>query len=244
MTKLIGLALTNLLMISVAWAATFVPVPMERLVQPADVIIMGDYLTKKFVELEDGTIATEARFKLEREIGLDAAEFGLTEVKVYYPGGVLKDRGTYVDGAPEFVPGEKSVVLLAQGSDGRLWVQGMAMGTFKLVKVGQKTLMINSVFPSNPELSAWEVGKFLRLVSSVKQDGLREVQSDKYLREMEKERIRPRTSSAGGNSRSIASDGASQDNGAEPNVMSSFWLLALFGALGALFTWWRRGNVR
>jgi hypothetical protein len=124
------LVLANILLISVAWATTFQPLPVEKLIAPADAILLGDFLTSKTVELEDGTLATEARFKIEKELGLDAEDFGLSEIKVFYPGGKRGDKVVTVEGAPSFVPGEKNVVLLSLQADGRLWVQGLAMGTF------------------------------------------------------------------------------------------------------------------
>jgi len=221
MKTFLKLVTANLLVVSATWATTFQPVPIEKLIQPADAILVGDFLSSKTVELEDGTLATEARFKIEKETGLDAEDFGLTEIKVFYPGGKLHDRVQMIDGAPQFISGEKNVVFLNQHEDGRLWVQGLAMGTFKVVKIGQQTLLINSVFPSHPELSRQDMDKFLRKVSNLKAKPLKAVYSDKYTHELEKDRLRT-VADERGNSRSIASTSEDKDNKAEPNVMSSF----------------------
>jgi hypothetical protein len=238
------LVLANLLMISIAWGTTFQPLPVEKLIGPADAILLGDFLTSKTVELDDGTLATEARFKIEKELGLDAEDFGLSEIKVFYPGGKRGDRIVQVEGAPTFVPGEKNVVFLTLQPDGRLWVQGLAMGTFKVVRVGGTTMLINAVFPSHPEISRQELGKFLRKVADIKGKSLKEIQSDKYVLESQKERSRKVSGSGQGNSRSIASVENGKENGAEPNVMNSFWLLMILGFLGAFMTWWGRQKMR
>jgi hypothetical protein len=243
MKRFITLVLTNLLAISSAWATTFQPVPLEKMIAPADAIMLGDFLQSKPLELEDGTIATEARFKIDKEIGLDAEDFGLSEVKVYYPGGKLKQRSSIIEGSPSFVPGEKNVLLLSQGEDGRLWIQGLAMGTFKVVRIGKQTVLINPVFPSHPELSRIEMTKFMRKVSTIKDKPLKEIYSDKYIRENEKDRTRV-VSSEEGNSRSIASQTDKRENSKEPNLMNSFWLLAIMGFLGAFASWWRRDKSR
>ncbi|MFP5491271.1 MAG: hypothetical protein ACLGG0_07200 [Bacteriovoracia bacterium] len=243
MKRFATLVLTNLLVITSAWATTFQPVPLDKLIAPADAIMLGDFLQSKSVELEDGMIVTEARFKIDKEIGLDAEDFGLTEVKVYYPGGKLKERSSFIEGTPSFVPGEKNVLLLTQGQDGRLWVQGLAMGTFKVVRIGKQTVLINPVFPSHPELSRIEMSKFMRKVSSIKEKPLKEIYSDKYIRENEKDRTRT-VATEEGNSRSIASNSDKRENTKEPNLMNSFWLLMILGFLGAFAGWWRRGKTR
>ncbi len=244
MNTLKRLVLANIVMISAAWATTFQPVPLDKMLAPADAILLGDFLTSKTVELEDGSLATEARFKIEKELGLDAEDFGLSEIKVFYPGGKLGTRTTQVEGVPSFVPGEKNVVLLSLQEDGRLWVQGLAMGTFKVVRLGRKTMLINSVFPAHPEISRQEMGKFLRKVSDIKGKSLKEIHSDKYVLESQKDRSRQVASVAKGNSRSIASAADGIENKTEPNVMNSFWLIMIFGFLGALTTWWGRQKMR
>lgn len=243
METLKRLVIANLLLISACWATTFQPLPVEKLIAPADAILLGDFLVSKTVELEDGSLATEARFKIEKELGLDAEDFGLSEIKVFYPGGKRGDRVVQVEGAPSFVPGEKNVIFLTQQPDGRLWVQGLAMGTFKVVRLGETTMLINSVFPAHPEISRQEIGKFLRKVSDIKGKSLKEIHSDKYVLESQKER-RQIASQAKGNSRSIASVGNGTENRTEPNVMNSFWLLMILGFLGALATWWGRQKMR
>lgn len=236
--------LTNLLIISNTWATSFQQVPLDKLIQPADAVLLGDFLKSKSIQLEDGMIATEARFKIDKEMGLDAEDFGLSEVKVYFPGGAIEGRSTHVEGAPSFVPGEKNMLLLTQGEDGRLWIQGLAMGTFKVVRIGSQTVLINSVFPMSPELSKLEISKFIRKVSAIKEKPFKEIYSDKYVRELEKDRYRP-VNQETGNSRSIASDGDKRENRhQEPNVMNSFWLLMILGFLGAFAGWWRREKTR
>jgi hypothetical protein len=237
------LVITNFFAIS-AWATSFQVVPLDKLLTPADAILLGDYLNSKSVELEDGMIATEAVFKIEKELGLDAEDFGLSEIKVYYPGGKVGDKVVSIEGTPQFISGEKSLLLLTNGPDGRIWVQGLAMGTFKVVRVGKKSLLINSVFPGSPELSQIEITQFMRKVSAVKGENLKEINSDKYVRESEKQRSLQVASKAQGNSRSIASARDNTENRTEPNLMNSFWLVTILGFLGALTTWWGRKKMR
>ena len=236
MLKLI-LVLTNILIISTSWATTFEPVPLERLAHHADAVIIGDFLNSKTITLEDGLVATEAVFKIEKELGVDADEFGLTEIKVYYPGGVDGSEGLRIEGAPEFTPGQKSALLLTQHTDGRLWVQGMALGSFKVLRIGQKTIVVNSVFPTDSELSNIEIGQFQKKIASIKEKPFREIFSDKYFNELKKSK-RSNVSQPSGNYRSIASYSDTPENNKDSNATSSFWLLAVLGLMGVLKKWW------
>lgn len=235
--------LTNLFAVANGWATSFQVVPLEKMLVPTNAIILGDFLDSKSVELEDGTIATEARFKLEKEWGINADEYGISEIKIFFPGGEINGKGMRIEGTPRFIAGEKNILLLSQLEDGRLWIQGLAMGTFKVVRIGNQTLMVNSVFPSHSELSQIPLEQFMKKVIEVKGVALREATSDKYVRELNKDQKRM-VSSEGKNSRSIASIDGVSDNKQEPNVLDSFWLVTMLATMGVLTAWRARRKMR
>jgi hypothetical protein len=243
MSTFIKLVFTNVLVISIGWATTYQPVSIEKMVTGADAILMGDYLKSQTIKTEDGLVATEAIFRIEREMGIDAEEFGLSEIKVYYPGGDSGQSGVRIDGAPSFVPGEKSVLLLSQHTDGRLWIQSMALGTFKVLKIGSKTFLMNSVFPGNPELSHIEISEFIKKVGIYKDEPFKEVYTDKYTIQYKNRKNQKRDLSRG-KSRSIASQSNQIETTSEPNIMNSFWLLLILGLMGVLKKWWSRENTK
>lgn len=237
------LVLANFSVFTACWATTFMPVPLEKMIVPADAVMMGDFLRSQSVVLEDGSVATEAHFRIERELGIEADAYGISEVKVYYPGGTIKGgERLEVEGAPQFVGGEKNVLLLKQLDDGRLWIQGLAMGTFKVVRMGGTPVLVNAVFPENPALSLIPLEAFMKEVAEIKQQGLKAPLSDKYIREMEK--ARTASASSSGNSRSIASVSTTSDNNQEPNVLDSFWLVTLLASLGICTAWGARRKLR
>lgn len=237
------LVLTNLFVSSAVWATTFQAVPLEKMLVPTNAIILGDFLDSKSVQLEDGMIATEARFKLEKEWGINADEYGISEIKIFFPGGEVNGQRTRIEGTPDFIPGEKNVLLLSQLDDGRLWLQGLAMGTFKVVRIGNQNLMVNPIFPSHSELSQIPLEQFMKKVVEVKGVALRDAISDKYVRELNKDQKRMMTPD-GKNSRSIASENSLSDNKQEPNVLDSFWLVMMLATMGVLTAWRARRKMR
>jgi hypothetical protein len=228
------LVFTNLLAPVGAQATTFQPVELEKMLQTSDAVVIGDFLGAKSVQLEDGSIATENRFRIDRETGLDAFDHGFSDVLVYYPGGVDGQSAQQVIGAPRFITGEKNVLVLKALPDGRLWVQGLALGTFKVVQIGPRLMAINPVFPTHHGLSL-PLDVFQRRVADVKGRSMVAVVSDKYVLELAKERGWQPT----GNSRSVASVKGSADNNYEPNVLDSFWLITMLASMGVLVAIWR-----
>ena len=234
------LAVTNLFIVFSVYATTFQPVPLGKLLVPANAIVMADFLESQSVLLEDGTVATEAHFRLEKEWGIDAEDYGISEIKVYYPGGIINGKAMTIEGSPRFVEGEKNILLLSQREDGRLWIQGLSMGTFKVVRIGPQSMLINPIFPANPELSQIPLENFLRKVVEVKNVSLKEINSDKYVRELSKDQQRMVV----GASRSIASSSNPSGVKHEPNVLDSFWLVTMLGGLGLLAAWKSRRKSR
>ncbi len=234
-----ALVFTNLLLSSEAQATTFQPVELEKMLQTSDAVVVGDFLESRSVQLEDGTLATESRFRIDRESGLEAQDHGFADVLVYHPGGAIAESAQFVAGAPRFVTGEKNILLLKALPDGRLWVQGLALGTFKVVQIGPRLMAINPVFPTHHGLSL-PLDVFQRRVAEVKGRSMSAVISDKYVLELAKERAwLPPIERSGGNSRSVASTWAGSDNSQEPNVLDSFWLIAMLSSLGVLAAMWR-----
>jgi len=220
----------KLVFTNLVYATSFQPVPLEKMLAPANAIVVADFMDSHAIELEDGTIATEARFRLEKEWGIEAEEYGISEIKVFFPGGEINGKGLHVEGAPRFVSGEKNILLLSQQDDGRFWVQGLAMGTFKVVRAGQETLIINSIFPNNTEISQITLDAFLRKVAAVKSSPVKEIASDKYAREL----VKSQQVTKGGPGRSIAS---TEEAKHEPNVLDSFWLVTMLTVMGVCVAW-------
>ncbi len=74
------------------FATTFQIQQVDQQLRSADGLFIGHYLKKKYVQLEDGSIATQMVFRMQREIGLQSDLLGMDEVFIHYPGGKWKDK--------------------------------------------------------------------------------------------------------------------------------------------------------
>lgn len=224
-----------LLLTSSAWATTFKSQPLEQQLQEADGVMQGHYLKSKTIEIEDGRLARQMFFKMNRELGLQSELFGMDEVIIHYPGGSLKGRHMQVEGTPEFVPGEK-VVLLIKSINNRYWGLNLGYGSYKIINYGKEVMLVNSLFPQDVNVGQMSMETFESKVREIKKNNLKAVYSE-YPTSPDKElpgRL-PASLSEEGKNRSIASKDISGENEEGRPQGSHFWLIAVLALLGGTF---------
>jgi hypothetical protein len=223
------------------FATTFQLQTVDQQIAEADGIMMGHYLRKKGVQLENGSIVTQMVFKINREYGLQSDQFGMDEVIVHYPGGKVGKLTTVVEGTPTFVSGER-VVLLIRSVENRFWGLNLAMGAYKEVNYGKETILVNSLVPHDERVGQIRLEDFEKSVKNIKGSSLKVVLNMQALEGPDSERA-PASVSEGKN-RSIASKTDKGENEeAQPNI-STFWLVAVLAFLGGFFRFSRQKNAR
>lgn len=209
------------------WATTFRPVGLEEQLKESDGILIGHYLKSKVVQLENGTIATQMIFKMNREWGFQSDLFGIDEIIVHYPGGQFEDKETLVHGVPSFIVGEK-VALLAKNVDNRLWGLNLGLGSFKVINYGNETMLINSLFPNDAKLGQVKLLEFELKVKEIKGSNLKTV----VLSHIDGSRYPASVSD--GKKRAIASGTEPLENKDARPTISVYWLVVLLGVAGAI----------
>jgi hypothetical protein len=214
-------------------ATTFRPQPIEQQIKESDGLMQGHYLKKKTIQLEDGTLATQMLFKMNKEVGLQSELFGMDEVIVHYPGGKLGDKHIKVEGVPNFVTGEK-VVLFIRNINNRYWGMNLGFGSYKMVNFGKETILVNSIFPDIPKIGQVKWGDFESAVKSIKGVSLRYVdaQTDGPLKHQLKQDRLPASERQ---NRSVASVAEQVENNQDAPILSVFWLVILLGFAGGIF---------
>ena len=222
---------TFLLFISFSVSSTtFKPVGVDVQLKEADGVIIGHYLKSKYIQLEDGSFATQMIFKMNKEWGMQSDLFGMDEIIIHYPGGSMNGNTSVVQGVPKFVVGEK-VALLAKNVDNRFWGLNLGFGSFKVINYGNETMLINSVFPQDSQVGQIKLKDFELLVKEIKGSNLKAVSTIQNLSPSEMGRLP--ASYRQEKSRAIASDVFAEDNKAERPAFNVYWLLALLAFSGA-----------
>jgi hypothetical protein len=225
-------------------ATTFQLQDVKQQLKAADGVMMGNFLKSKGVVLENGSIATQMIFKMNREYGLQSDLFGMDEVIVHYPGGRVGDRFTQVDGVPQFVSGEK-VALMIKNVNNRYWGLNLGMGTYKVINYGKEVMLINSLFPDNPQIGQIRLDEFEKSIKFIKGTGLKTVYMNDYPSEVDKDQRRmPASLVEEGKKRSIASKSEQVENEGADVGLQTYWLIGVLAFLGGLFRFMRQKTVR
>jgi hypothetical protein len=213
------------------WATVFSIQPIERQLKEADAIIEGFFLGEQTVELENGKLATKMTFKINKEWGLKSHLFEMDEVFIHYPGGKLGDRQVMFQGVPNFVTGER-VVILAKNLDNRFWGLNLGLGSFKVVSFNHIPVLMNSLFPGDRRVSQISLDDFETTVREIKSESPKSPRLDHIETDSQLGRIP--ASIEREKSRTLASTRHSRENNEDQSNLGIFWLIALFAILGGV----------
>lgn len=225
-------------------ATVFHRQPISQQIQEADGIVVGHYLRKKSIRMEDGKIATQMIFKMKKEIGMQSDLFKMDEIIVHYPGGTFMEETVKVEGVPFFSPGESVIVMIKSHQD-RFWGMNLGFGTFKIVNYGKETMVVNNLFPEDPIAGQIQLEVFEKKVREIKGESLKVVKGDLQTQEQipEQHFRRPASVDEEGKNRAIASKSIQEEN-EEGIKLSSLWLLMTLALMGGLFRFLRRNEAR
>lgn len=235
-----------LLLISLPVGATVFEIQtVDQQIKESDGIIVGNFLRKKSVKLDDGTVATQMIFKMNKEYGMQSDLFGMDEIIVHYPGGRVGNLTVKVEGVPSFIPGE-SVALMIKSNSDRYWGLNLGMGSYKVVNYGNETLIINSIFPSDRRLSQVRLEDFEKSVKTIKGSSLKVVMTPQYPTENDGQEPAHRmpASIEEGKNRAIASKTEQGENGESSPGIASFWLVFLLAVMGGAFRLMRQKEAK
>lgn len=206
---------------------------IDQQLKHADGVFIGHYLTKKYVRLEDGSVATQMVFKMRKELGLQSDLLGMDEVLIHYPGGKWEDKVIEVDGLPEFIPGEH-VVVFTKNIKNRYWGLNLGMGTYKIVRYGKEPMMVNTLFPEDRKMGQLKLEDFEKAVRLSKGGSLKVVTVQQYPIEREREERSP-ASELQGKNRTVAGGSEEEENKTAENGFHPMWLLAFLAFMGSCF---------
>jgi hypothetical protein len=163
------------LMITASYATIFKPLSIKSQVADSDNVYIGEVLSVSS-DYEGEEIISKVFLKLDRWYGAHV-EHG--HVEVYFPGGIVGENVQSVKGSAKFAIGEK-VALMSKNIGERSWLMNLGLGKFSIKTLGKGYLLVNQVFPNYPNTGQIKLGKFIKLVSSVKEVKMKERFKNKY----------------------------------------------------------------
>lgn len=215
------------------FATTFRIQKVDQQLRQADGVFIGHYLKKSYIQLEDGNIATQMVFKMKKEVGLQSELLGMDEVLIHYPGGKWKDKTVEIQGLPDFIPGEQ-VVIFTRSIQNRYWGLNLGMGTYKIVKYGSEPMMINTLFPHDPQMGQVKLEEFEKTVRIVKGRYLKVVSAQQYpIERVQESRIPASVREA--KNRTVAGGSEEGENRPAETGFHPMWLLTFLAILGSCF---------
>lgn len=227
------------------YATVFQMQPVEQQIKEADGIIVGHFLRSRPIRLDDGSIATQMIFKMNKEIGMQSEFFGMDEIIVHYPGGQMGEEVMKVSGVPSFVSGEKLVIMIKSYQD-RFWGMNLGFGSFKVINYGNEKLIVNTIFPNDRRVSQMKMEDFERTVRIIKGSRMKVVHNPSApgLDDQNTQDRLPAALDEEGKNRAIASKTDQVENGEAAKGIKPFWLLLFLAAVGTLFRLNRQRSVR
>jgi hypothetical protein len=216
----------------VANATSFLPVSIKKQISESNGIVIGEVVNSEAFFDENGVIQTKTFLRLDKWIGVEPVSY---HTEIYAPGGMIEDRVHTIEGAPKFTIGEK-VVLMLKSHKGKKWVLNLGLGKFNIKKIGNSEILVNSIFPRHPKVSQISLDVFYSLATRLKSKKFSERTKDKYEVEIEKHSAIIKQDRM---KRDIASV-RNFDKKQEDSKNSIFWIVLIFGCLGAVFTLLRR----
>lgn len=238
------LRLLILLFVIPVHATVFQLQSVDQQIKESSGIVVGHYLRKKSIKLEDGSIATQMIFKMNKEVGMQSELFGMDEIIIHYPGGKIGDLTVKVEGVPSFVPGE-SVVLMVKNHQDRYWGMNLGFGTFKIVNYGNEKMIVNTLFPHDRRVGQIKFDDFEKQVKRIKGSSLKVVMAPVYPTETDETTVtRLPASIEEGKNRAIASNSETEENNESNSGFNSIWLLFVLASMGGLFRFLRQKEAR
>ena len=202
--------------------STLKPITFDRQLKRASGVIFGTFLGNNIKKTKDGTVITEASFKIKKVVGIEERSVINRKLfKVYYDGGVWNGVKFQNNIAPTFSVGKDYVVIVKDDANGFKVAEGM-LGVYAVERKGAEKFVVSQAFPNDSDIGVTKVDQFDVWVKIAYGSYLQEIQSDKYI-------FKSRTS-GGNRSPATISDQEKASNSSNIHIL---WYVLAIGAIGA-----------
>jgi len=213
-------------------ATTFLPLPIERQVAEASLVIEASYIGKEYKKINE-IVVTEFTFNVKRYSGNGDGVNDWSQLKVLSPGGVWEGVVYHTFGTPKFDESEIYVLLLKKNEVGHAFLN-LSLGKYNIENIAGKRFLSSSVFSEHPLLGKIDEVKFEKVLSERFQEGFKIV----YIKN---KKINVTEDLNGASNISEQRKPASADRSIEEDksidsTLSVFWLIIILAMLGSFVT--------
>lgn len=145
------------------WATTFRKLPLEQMIDESSSAAEVRLVSKKTMMNTMGMIMTEHSFQILESYNLEKNDYDGEILKLTLTGGTINGVTSYIDGAPEFSPGERSFLLLKK-LEGRMYLSNFTLGKYRVIEEDGKIFYVSSVFPNDPEMGKVNKDRMIELI--------------------------------------------------------------------------------
>lgn len=144
-------------------ATTFQVLPLEKMIDESSSAAEVELKNKRSFMNPMGLILTEYTFSVLESYNLENGDLDGEYLKITMTGGTVDGVTSFIDGAPEFVIGEKSFLLLKK-IDSKMYLSNFSMGKYKIIEHEGQTYYVSSVFPHDRQIGRVKKERMIELL--------------------------------------------------------------------------------
>ncbi len=144
-------------------ATTFQVMPLDKLVEESNTAAEVELKSKRSYMNKMGMIFTEFTFAVGDSYGLNNNDLDGEFLKINMTGGTFNGVTSYIDGAPDFVVGERSFLLLKR-IESKMYLSNFTMGKYKIEEQDGQVYYVSTVFPRDAEIGRVKKEKMIEMV--------------------------------------------------------------------------------
>lgn len=153
-----------LVLANAAFATMFFPLSFDKQIDEATSAAEVKLLSFRVFKNSAGAIMTEYSFEVLESYNLNQKDLDQGHLKLVMPGGTLDGITSMVDGAPVFLNGEKTFLLLKK-IESRLYLSNFTLGKYKIQSYEGKDFYVSEVFPTDQNIGRISKEKMIELIN-------------------------------------------------------------------------------
>jgi hypothetical protein len=152
-----------LVLANAAFATMFFPMSFDKQIDEATSAAEVKLLSSRVFKNSAGAIMTEYSFEILESYNLFQNDLDQSLLKLVMPGGTFDGVTSMVDGAPVFLNGEKTFLLLKK-IESRLYLSNFTLGKYKIQSYEGKDFYVSEVFPMDQNIGRISKEKMIGLI--------------------------------------------------------------------------------